>query len=155
MAKDKLILFDDSELDDLKQDEQHQDIMALLNKLIESSKDGSKWEVIAKAIKDNAGQLSRFVEALKNIKFDLPAVAAPIVTVASPQVSVDVKQDEVVRAIEGMFNEMKSLLIQVDESNKQLSEGVQAMNESYRADKVMNVSWHSGMVDHITVRIKK
>ena len=150
--KRNTILFEDDELDDFKKDDQHDEVMALLQQLIDSSKDGDKWKEIAKAISGNATQLSRFVEAFKAIRIEVPAAQ---VNVGAPNVQVDVKQEEVILAIGGMFDKMNANLNGVENAYKQLSQDVQAMNESYRADKVMRVSWHSGMVDEITVRIKK
>lgn len=152
MSENKKSLFTEEELLERKQESQHEELVDLLRQVVEVSKDGEKLKEIAKATQNNAGQLSRFVEAFKNIKFDFPT---PQVNVAPAQVSVDVKQEEMIRVIGRMFQEMKTFLAEVKGSTEKLSQDVQAMNESYRADKVMSVTWYSGMVDKITVKIKK
>lgn len=152
MGQNKKSAFTEEELLEIKQENQHEELILLLGQVVEASKDDEKLKEIGKAIQNNAIQIGRFVDAFKSIKFEVPA---PQVNLPAPQVNVDVNQGEVVRSLAEMFTEMKTFLIENKIATEKLSRDVIAMNESYRADKIMTVSYYSGMLDQITVKIKK
>lgn len=121
MGQNKKSAFTEEELLEIKQENQHEELVLLLREAIDASKDDEKIKKIANAIQNNAGQIGRFVEAFKNIEIKIPE---PIVNVAGANVNVN--QDEVVKEIKLMKNSFDEL----KKAAELLSKNVFDLNET-------------------------
>ena len=133
-------IFNESDFDDIKHDEQHEEVKHLLMQFIESVKEGANEKLIVQAVEENNRKLNSFTSAILALK------------IAPPDVNLQLNDE----GLNKLRATLEAMLKQVIVSNESLTNEIRELNKTNKADRVFKINYGVlNRIENILVSIRK